>query len=56
MNSILIIICVVLTLFLFIQLYLNQKRLEYMITLYRDIPVNSPYYMAQRFGNQYEHE
>ena len=56
MNSVLVIICVAFALFLFIQLYLNQKRLEYMITLYRDIPVNSPYYTTQRFNNQYEHE
>ena len=56
MNSVLVIICVAFALFLFIQLYLNQKRLEYMITLYRDMPVNSPYYTTQRFNNQYEHE
>ena len=56
MNSVLIIICAALALFLFIQLYLNQKRLEYMITLYRDTPINSPYYIAQRFNNRYEHE
>ena len=54
MNSVLVIICAALALFLFIQLYLNQKRLEYMITLYRDVPINSPYYIAQRLNNQYE--
>ena len=56
MNSVLVIICAALALFLFIQLYLNQKRLEYMITLYRDMPINSPYYLPQRFNDQYEHE
>ena len=56
MTSILVIICVIVFIsFLFIQLYMNQKRLEYMITLYRDIPINSPSYIMQKADNQYEH-
>lgn len=33
-------------LFMLFQLYMSQKRLEYMINIYRDVPINSPYYQA----------
>jgi len=41
----LIVVCVIgFILFMLVQLYMSQKRLEYMLHIYRDIPINSPYY------------
>ena len=45
----LIVICVIgFILFMLVQLYMSQKRLEYMFHIYRDISINSPYYQAER--------
>lgn len=46
------IICIIgFMMFMLIQLYMSQKRVEYIVSLYRDIPTNSPYYVADRFKN-----
>ena len=46
------IICIIgFMMFMLIQLYMSQKRVEYIVSLYRDIPTNSPYYVADRFRN-----
>ena len=46
------VICVIgFMMFMLVQLYMSQKRVEYLVTLYRDIPINSPYYVADRFKN-----
>jgi hypothetical protein len=52
------IICIIgFMMFMLIQLYMSQKRVEYIVSLYRDIPTNSPYFVADRFRNlTYDHE
>lgn len=44
----LIVICIIgFILFMLVQLYMSQKRLEYMFRIYRDVPINSvPYYVS----------
>ena len=43
------IICVIgFMMFMLIQLYMSQKRVEYIVSLYRDIPLNSPYFTAEK--------
>lgn len=39
-------------LFMLVQLYMSQKRLEYMVSLYRDVPARSLYYNTERMNNE----
>ena len=56
-TVLIIVLCVIgFILFMLVQLYMSQKKLEYMVNIYRNIPINSPYYITQQAMNSLPYE
>ena len=56
-SMVLIAVCIIgFILFMLVQLYMSQKRLEYMVQMYRDVPINNLAYnvsQGQKQMNEY---